>query len=152
MSVSPIPEGYHSITPYLIVKGAAAAMEYYKKAFGATEIMRMPDGKGKIMHAEMKIGTSRIMLADESPANNAYSPGHYSGSPITLMLYVEDVDATFAKAVAEGASIKRPLADQFYGDRTGGLTDPFGHRWYLGTHIRDVSREEMKEAMASMAS
>ena len=151
MSVSPIPEGYHSVTPYLIVKGAAAAIEFYKKAFGATELVRMPDGKGRVMHAEMQIGTSRIMLADEAPGINAYSPEHYNGSPITLMLYVEDVDATFAQAVEAGATVDRPLADQFYGDRTGGVIDPFGHKWYLATHVRDVSPAEMKEAMASMA-
>jgi PhnB protein len=151
MSVSAIPAGYHSVTPYLIVKGAAAAIEFYKNAFGATEIMRMPEGKGRIMHAEMQIGTSRIMLADESPQMNAYSPEHHNGSPVTLMLYVEDVDAVFAQAVAVGATVDRPLADQFYGDRTGGVTDPFGHKWYLGTHIKDVSPDEMKAAMASMA-
>lgn len=151
MSVSPIPEGYHSVTPYLIVKGAAAAIEFYKKAFGATELVRMPDGNGRVMHAEMQIGSSRIMLADESPAISAYSPEHHKGSPITLMLYVEDVDATFAQAVEAGATVDRPLADQFYGDRTGGVIDPFGHKWYLATHVRDVSPAEMKEAMASMA-
>lgn len=151
MSVKPIPEGYHSITPYLIVDGAAAAIAYYEKVFNATEVLRMPGPDGRIMHAEIQIGTSRLMLADEHPAIGAYAPAHFKGSPLHLMLYVEDVDSVFAKAVAEGAAVERPLADQFYGDRTGGIIDPFGHHWYLATHIKDVSPEEMN-ATASMTS
>src|SRR5450432_1818644 len=135
MPVKPIPDGYHSVTPYLITNGAATAIDFYKQAFGAVEIMRMPDASGRITHAELQIGTSRIMLADEAPGISAYSPQHYGGSPVTLLLYVEDVYATFAAAVEAGATVKRPLADQFYGDRTGGLEDPFGHSWYLATHI-----------------
>lgn len=121
--VKPIPDGYHTATPYLIVKGAAKAIDFYKKAFGATEIMRMGDGE-KIHHAEIKIGTSPIMLGDEFLEMDAISPETLGGSPITIMLYVEDVDAIFNAAVAAGAKVTKPLADQFYGDRTGGLTDP----------------------------
>ncbi|HEY0758632.1 MAG TPA: VOC family protein [Acidisarcina sp.] len=145
-TVSAIPDGYHSITPYLIVDGAVAAIEYYKAVFGATEVLRMPEAGGRIMHAEIQIGTSRLMLADEHPKMGAYAPAHFNGTPLHLMLYVEDVDGVFAKAVAEGAKVERPLADQFYGDRTGGIIDPFGHHWYLATHIRDVSMEEMQAA------
>jgi PhnB protein len=144
MPVKPIPEGYHSATPYLIVNGAARAIEFYKKAFRATELMRMADPGGKIMHAEIKIGDSPIMLADEVPQMGAKSPEAYGGSPITIMLYVEDVDSTVKQAVAAGAKLTRPVADQFYGDRTGGIKDPFGHEWYVATHKEDVPPEEMK--------
>ena len=154
MPVKPIPEGYHSATPYLIVNGAARAIEFYKKAFRATELMRMADPSGKIMHAEIKIGDSPIMLADEVPQMGAKSPEAYGGSPITIMLYVEDVDATVKQAVAAGAKLTRPVADQFYGDRTGGIKDPFGHEWYVATHKEDVPPEEMgvraAEAMRNM--
>lgn len=149
--VSFIPTGYHSVTPYLYIDGAAQAIEFYKKAFGATEVTRMPGAQGKIGHAELLIGDSHIMLADESEQMKAYSPKHYGGVSISLVVYVENVDAVFARAVDAGATIERPLADQFYGDRTGGVEDPFGHHWYLATHIKDVSPEEMKQAMNSMA-
>ena len=147
--VKPIPDGYHTATPYLIVKDAAKAIEFYKKAFGATELMRMGDGK-KIQHAEIKIGTSPIMLADECPEMQACSPETLGGSPVTIMLYVENVDAMFNQAVAAGATVQRPLADQFYGDRTGGLVDPFGHKWFVATHIEDVPQEELQKRAAAM--
>ena len=147
--VKPIPEGYHTATPYLIVKDAARAIEFYKKAFGATELMRMPGPGGKIGHAEIKIGDSPIMLADEVPGMGFRSPESLGGSPISILLYVEDVDVVFSEALAAGAKIQRPVADQFYGDRTGGVTDPFGHVWYIATHKEDVSPEEMKKRAAA---
>jgi len=144
--VKPIPAGYHSVTPYLIIDGAAAALDFYKKAFGAKETVRMPNG-GRIAHAEIVIGDSHVMLADENPEMGAQAPQSGTRTPVGIMLYVKDVDAVFKRAVAAGAQIERPLADQFYGDRTGGIIDPFGHRWYLGTHIEDVSPKEMKRRM-----
>ena len=152
-SVQPIPDGYHSVTPYLIIgKGKASqAIDFYARAFNAREVMRMPGPDGGIAHAEIQLGTSRIMLADEAPKMDAYGPDHYKGSPITLHVYVPDVDAITKQATAAGATVNRPLADQFYGDRTAGLTDPFGHRWYLSTHIRDVSQEEMEQHMHAAA-
>jgi PhnB protein len=145
----PIPEGYHNATPYLIVNDAAAAIEFYKTAFGAKELMRMPKPNGKIGHAEIKIGDSPIMLADEAPEVGARSPRTIGGSPVSIFLYVEDVDTTFNKAVKAGAKVQRPLADQFYGDRTGGIEDPFGHVWYVATHVEDVPPEEMKKRAAA---
>ncbi|MBS1955031.1 MAG: VOC family protein [Cyanobacteria bacterium SZAS-4] len=142
--VKPIPDGYHTATPYLICKGAAKAIDFYKKAFGAVELMRMGDND-KIHHAEIKIGNSPIMLADEFPEMKALSPLTLGGSPITIMLYVEDVDSLFKSAVDAGATVDKPLENQFYGDRTGGVTDPFGHKWYLATHIEDVSHEELEK-------
>ena len=147
--VKPIPEGYHTATPYLIVKDAARAIEFYKKAFGATELMRMPGTGGKIGHAEIKIGDSPIMLADEVPGMGFRSPESLGGSPISILLYVEDVDVVFSEALAAGAKVQRPVADQFYGDRSGGVTDPFGHVWYIATHKEDVSPEEMKKRVAA---
>ena len=144
-----IPDGYHSATPYLIVNDAAAAIEFYEKAFGATELMRMPKPNGKIGHAEIKIGDSPIMLADEAPEMGARSPRTIGGSPVRILLYVDDVDSTFTKAFNGGAKVKRPVADQFYGDRTGGVEDPFGHLWYIATHVEDVSPEEMKKRAAA---
>ena len=147
--VKPIPEGYHTATPYLIVKDAARAIEFYKKAFGATELMRMPGAGGKIGHAEIKIGDSPIMLADEVPGMGFRSPESLGGSPISILLYVEDVDVVFSEALAAGAKVQRPVADQFDGERTGGVTDPFGHVWYIATHKEDVSPEEMKKRAAA---
>lgn len=141
--VKPIPEGYHAVTPYLIIKGAAAALEFYKKAFEAVELLRMPNPDGRVGHAEIRIGDSIIMLADEHPEIGARSPETYGGTPVSILLYVEDVDAVFNRAVAAGAKVKRPVANQFYGDRMGGIVDPFGHKWYLATHVEDVSPEEM---------
>jgi PhnB protein len=152
-SVNPIPDGYHSVTPYLIIgKGRAGqAIDFYTRAFNAKEIMRMPMPEGTIGHAEIRLGDSVIMLADEAPKIDAYGPEHFKGSPITLHVYVPDVDATTKQATAAGATVVRPLADQFYGDRTVGLTDPFGHRWYFATHVRDVSKEEMEHHMHASA-
>ena len=136
--VKPIPEGYHTVTPYLIVAGAAAALAFYKKAFGATESMRLTGPGGKIGHAEIRIGDSHVMLADEVPEIGARGPRSFGGSPVTIFLYVEDVDATVDRAVAAGGKLVRPVKDQFYGDRSGGVEDPFGHVWYVATHIEDV--------------
>lgn len=141
--VKPIPEGYHSVTPYLIVRGAARALDFYKQAFGAIELLRMEAPDNRIGHAEILIGDSHIMLADEHPEMGAKSPETWGGSPVSLMLYVEDVDRVFDQAVKVGATVERPLADQFYGDRTGGLKDPFGHVWYVATHMEDVPPEEL---------
>lgn len=147
--VKPIPAGYHSITPYLIIDGAAAALDFYKRAFGAKETVRMPHGE-RIAHAEIVIGDSHVMLADENPEMGAHAPQPGTRTPVGMMLYVNDVDAVFKRAVAAGAQVERPLANQFYGDRTGGIIDPFGHRWYLGTHIEDVSPKEMKRRMQAI--
>ncbi|MGH9350695.1 MAG: VOC family protein [Terriglobia bacterium] len=147
--VKPIPEGYHTATPYLIVKGGASAIEFYKKAFGAKELLRMAQPDGRIGHAEIKIGDSTIMLADEHPEIGARSPQALGGSPVLIHLYVEAVDAVFNQAVAAGAKVQRPVQDEFYGDRSGGVVDPFGHVWYIATHTEDVSPEEMKKRAAA---
>jgi len=144
MAVKPIPDGYHSVTPYLIIGTAAEAIEFYKTAFGAIELMRMPAPGGKIGHAEIKIGDSPIMLADEFPEMGYKSPQTLGGSPVSIMIYVEDVDAVFDQAVGAGAKVQRPVKDQFYGDRMGTLEDPFGHVWHVSTHKEDVSAEEME--------
>jgi PhnB protein len=144
MAVKPIPDGYHAVTPYLIIKGAADAIEYYKRAFGATELFRFPTPDGKVGHAEIKIGDSPIMLADEYPDMGYKGPQTLGGSPTSIMIYVEDVDTIFNQAVAEGATIKEALQDKFYGDRMGTIIDPFGHRWHIATHKEDVSVEEMQ--------
>lgn len=150
-TVKAIPDGYHAITPYLIIKGAAEALEFYKKAFGATELFRMAQPDGKIGHAEIQIGDSRIMLADEFPEMSYVSPSTLGGSCVSIMLYVEDVDSIFNQAVAAGATEQRPLEDKFYGDRTGSLVDPFGHVWHVGTHQEDVTPEEMEKRLAAGA-
>ncbi|MFE7586487.1 VOC family protein [Streptomyces gardneri] len=154
MAVQPIPEGYPRITPYLCVDGAAAAIDFYVSVLGAVERMRMPAPGGIIGHAELTLGNSVIMLADEFPGIDFRSPKSVGGTPITLHLYVEDVDAVFAKALARGAKELSPVKDEFYGDRTGQLEDPFGHRWNLATHVEDVPEEEMekraKEALQSL--
>lgn len=147
--VEPIPAEYPGITPYLGVKDAAAAIEFYKKAFGATERMRLDAPGGKIGHAEVAIGNTIVMLADESPEYGNLSPQTLGGSTVRLHMYVENVDAFFDKAVAAGAKILIPIADQFYGDRSGRLEDPFGHVWLVSTHTEDVSPEEMERRMAS---
>lgn len=147
-NVKPIPEGYHSVTPYLIIKGAADAIEYYKNAFGATELFRM-EREGKIGHAEIKIGDSPIMLADEHPQMGAVSPKTLGGSPVGIMIYVNDVDTIFNQAIKLGGVQVKPLQDQFYGDRSGTLTDPFGHQWTVATHTEDVAPEEMEKRMAA---
>ena len=151
--VKPIPDGYHSVTPYLVVDGAAKAIDFYKKVFGATELMRMasPDG-GRIGHAELKIGDSPVMLADEHPEMNIRGPHAIGGTPVSLMVYVEDVDKVAKRALAAGAQELRPVVDQFYGDRSGTFLDPFGHMWTVSTHVEDVPPEEMeKRAAAAMA-
>jgi PhnB protein len=148
--VKPIPDGYHTITPYLIIRGAAQAMEFYAKAFGAKEQFKMPAPDGKIGHAEMRIGNSVIMLADENPAMGHKSPATLGGSPIGMMIYVEDCDAVFNQAVKAGAQVERPLTTQFYGDRNGGVKDPFGFSWYIATHVEDVSPEEMERRAKEM--
>jgi len=145
MAVKPIPDGYHSVTPYLILDDATRALEFYKKAFGAVELVRMAAPGGRIGHAEIRIGDSIVMLADESPQMNARSAKSFGGSPMFLMIYVENVDAVVAQAVAAGATVIRPIANQFYGDRSGGIDDPFGYHWYIATHVEDVPPEEMKK-------
>lgn len=152
MAVKPIPDGYHTATPYMIVKGAADAIAFYKAAFGATELMRMADPTGKVGHAEIRIGDSPIMLADEHPEIGAVGPQTLGGSTTSFLLYVEDVDAGFERAVAAGAKVVRPVRDQFYGDRSGTVEDPFGHKWTIATHTEDLSPEQMNErAQAEMA-
>jgi len=140
-----IPEGFRALTPYLIIQGAARAIEFYQQAFGAHELLRMPMPDGKLAHAEIEISDSRFMLADENPEFPARSPLSYGGTPVTLCLYVEDCDAVFARAVSLGAKTVRPLQDQFYGDRSGTLVDPFGHIWTIGTHKEDLSPEETQK-------
>jgi len=150
MAVKPVPEGYHTATPYLYVRGGVKALDFYKKAFGATELMRMEGPGGSIGHAEIKIGDSPIMLADESPEMGARSPESYGGSAVGLMLYVPNVDETVKRAVGAGAKLDRAVEDKFYGDRMGSIIDPFGHIWYIATHVEDVSPDEMKRRAEAM--
>jgi PhnB protein len=150
MAVKAIPAGYHSVTPYLIVSGAAQALDFYTRALGAKELVRMPGAEDKIMHAEIQIGDSIVMLADEFPEMGARSPQSIGGTPVGLCVYVENVDKLFEQAMAAGAKVERPLQDQFYGDRSGTVLDPFGHKWTLATHIEDVPPEEMERRMAAM--
>ena len=145
MAVKPIPDGYHSVTPYLVVKGAASAIDFYKKAFGAKELLRFPGPGGALMHAEIQIGDSPIMLADEMPGMPHRGPKSFGGTPVSIMLYVEDCDAVYKQALSAGAKSLREPADQFYGDRMAGVEDPFGFQWWLGTHIKDVSMEELQK-------
>ncbi|MGB7190802.1 MAG: VOC family protein [Acidobacteriaceae bacterium] len=144
MPVKPIPDGYHSIQPYLIVNNGAAALDFYAKAFGGKERFRM-EKDGRIGHAEIEIGDSCVMLADEQPEMGFRSPGHHSGSPVSLVLYVPDCDAVYNQALAAGAKSEREPADQFYGDRMATVLDPFGYKWHIATHIKDVSPEEMQQ-------
>ena len=148
MTVQAIPAGYETVTPYLIVHDAAAAIDYYTKAFGAVELMRFPDKDGRIHHAEIRIGRGVVMLADEVDGHKG--PRSLGGTPVSLMFYVDDVDAVHARAVAAGGKVTRPVADQFYGDRSGGITDPFGHTWWISTHKEDVSAAEMQKRMQAM--
>jgi PhnB protein len=143
MSVQPIPAGYHSVTPYLILKDATAAIEFYKRAFGATELMRLDGPGGTVAHAEVKIGDSPIMLSDEWPNHGILGPAARGGTTVGLMVYVEDCDAVFERAIAAGGTVDRPLENQFYGDRSGTIIDPFGHKWTIASHIEDVPPEEI---------
>jgi len=150
MKAKYIPDGYHTATPYLIVNGGARAIEFYKQAFGATEIIRIGSPGDKVGHAEIQIGDSRIMLADEFPEMDALGPKTIGGTPVGLMLYLEDCDSVVAKAVSLGAKVLKPVQDQFYGDRSGTVLDPFGHKWTIATHKEDLSVEEMKKRAAAM--
>ena len=150
MAVKPIPEGYPQVTPYLCVDRAADAIDFYSKVFGAKERMRMPAPEGKIGHAELQIGDSIIMLADEFPDMGALGPRSVGGTPVTISVYVEDVDAVYDRAVAGGAKPVRPVEDQFYGDRSGQFEDPFGHRWSVASHVEDVPPDEMQRRMQQM--
>ena len=149
-AVKPIPEGYPRVTPYLCVDGASAAIDFYSAVFGATERMRMPAPDGKVAHAELQFGDSVVALSDEYPELGARSPKAFGGSPVTMSVYVEDVDAIFERALKAGAKALRPVEDQFYGDRSGQFEDPFGHRWSVGTHVEDVSPEEMAKRAQAM--
>lgn len=148
--VEAIPKDMQTVTPHLVCDGAAAAIEFYKKAFNAVEAARMQTPDGKIMHAMVRIGDSNVMLVDEFPDYGSVGPKKLNGSPVTLHMYVADVDKTFAQAVAAGATVKMPLENQFWGDRYGQVTDPFGHHWSLATHVKDLTPEEMNAAMQSM--
>lgn len=148
--VKPIPDGYSTITPYLSIKGAADAIEFYKRAFGAKELMRLAQPDGRIGHAELQLGDSRVMLADEFPDMEFRSPLSIGGTPVTIHMYVDDVDAVVGQAVAAGAKLTRPVKDQFYGDRSGTLTDPYGHVWHVSTHKEDLSMEEINRRAAAL--
>ena len=149
-TVKPVPDGYSTVTPYLIIDGAAAAIDFYRRAFGAEELVRMPMPGGRVGHAEIQIGDSRVMLADEFPEMDARGPKSRGGTAVTILLYVSDCDAVFNRAVAAGAKVRKAMKDQFYGDRSGTLEDPFGHVWTVATHKEDVTPEEMKRRMQSM--
>ena len=151
MKPAPIPPGYDGVTPYLYIRGAAKALDFYKRAFGARELMRMDGPDGKIGHAEIAIGKAIVMLADESPAMDALSPETIGGTASSFLVYVPDVDAVFQQALKAGAKELSPVENKFYGDRMGMLTDPFGHQWAIGTHIEDVSPEEMGRRAAAQA-
>jgi PhnB protein len=150
--VKPIPDGFHSVTPYLFVRGAASALDFYKKVFGGTEIVRMVGPNGKIMHAEIRIGDSIVMLADENLQTGVMSPQTIGGFSVGMHVYVDNVDAVIQKAIDSGAKPLRPIKDQFYGDRSGSLLDPFGHMWSVATHVEDVSPEEMRKRMTAAMS
>ena len=151
MAVRHIPEGYSTVTPYLIVKGGSDALDFYKRAFGATELMRFATPDGRIAHAEIQIGNARIMLGDEQPDRGHRSPESLGGSGSGIMLYLEDVDQVFNRAIQAGAKALEPVQNQFYGDRSGTLADPFGHWWTIATHVEDVPPEEMERRARSMA-
>jgi len=145
-----IPQGYNTITPYLIINGAAKAIDYYKKVFGASVVVRMDGPNGRVQHAELQIGDSRIMLADENPAMGHSSATTIGASPVSLYVYIPDVDRVVELAASEGAKILKPVQDQFYGDRSGFIKDPFGHMWGIATHVEDVSPQEMEERMKKL--
>jgi PhnB protein len=148
MAVAAIPPGYHTVTPYLILKDAVKALDFYKRAFGATELFRLDAPDGTIAHAEVKIGDSPVMFGEEMEGHRG--PQSLGGTPVSLMIYVPDVDRMFAQAIAAGGKVVRPVADQFYGDRTGTLVDPFGHQWSIATHVEDVPAAEMESRMKKM--
>jgi PhnB protein len=148
MAVRAVPDGYYTVTPYLVVQGAARALEFYKQAFGATELMRIQGPDGRVGHAEIRVGNSVIMLSDENAAMGARGPRTLGGSPISILLYMENVDDRVAKALAAGAKLVRPVQDQFYGDRSGIIEDPFGHVWTIATHIEDIAPDEMERRAA----
>jgi PhnB protein len=148
--VQPIPEGMHSVTPHLICAGAADAIDFYKKAFGAVEVSRLPGPNGKLMHGAVRIGDSTVMLAEEMPEWKSFGPKALKGTSVVIHVYVPDVDAAFAKAVAAGATVRMPVTDMFWGDRYGQVEDPFGHLWSLATHTRDLTPEQIMQGMASM--
>jgi PhnB protein len=147
MAVKPIPAGYAGVTPYLIIRDAARAIDFYREAFGATEVLRLTYPDGRIAHAELRIGEGHVMLSEEMADRGFRGPLSFGGTPVSLLVYVEDVDAVFARAIAAGAENQRPVDDQFYGDRSGTLVDPFGHVWTIATHQRDMSPEAMQRAM-----
>ena len=149
-TVKPIPDGMHSLTPHLVCAGAADAIEFYKRAFNAVETARLPSPSGRLMHASVRIGDSTLMLVDEFPDMGSFGPKALKGSPVTIHLFVEDVDATITQAVAAGATLKMPAQDMFWGDRYGQLVDPFGHQWSVATHIQDLSPEQISAGMAKM--
>ena len=151
MAVKAVPDGYHTATPYLVVRGGARAMDFYKQAFGATEMMRMPMPDGKLAHAEIKIGDSVIMFADEAPERGATSPETVGGTASSLMLYVNDVDAVVKQAKSAGATEIEAVSNKFYGDRSGTIEDPFGHHWHVSTHVEDVPPEELARRAAALA-
>ena len=146
----PMPAGMHTVTPHIICAGAAEAIEFYKKAFGATEMFRLPGPDGKLMHGSIRIGNSAVMLAEENEKHGIFGPKHLKGSPVIIHLYVEDADAFVARAAEAGANVTMPVAEMFWGDRYGRLQDPFGHMWSVSTHVRDVTPDEMKQAVQSM--
>lgn len=150
MAAKPVPEGHHTVTPYLAINGGVEALEFYKKAFGATEVSKLLMPDGRLGHAEIKLGDSIIMLADEFPEYGGTSPQTLGGSPVSIHLYVEDVDTFFKQAVAAGAKERKPLMDQFYGDRSGQLEDPFGHLWWVATHKEDIPPEELQKRANAM--
>jgi PhnB protein len=150
-AVKPVPEGYPEISPYLIVDGAGAAIEFYGKVLGATERMRLPGPDGTIGHAELQLGDSLLMVADEAPQFGLRGPRAIGGTPVTISVYVEDVDGVVERAAQAGARVLRPVEDQFYGDRSGQFEDPFGHRWSVATHVEDISPEEMSRRAADLA-
>ena len=150
MAVKAIPEGYHTVTPYLTINGAAKAIDYYKRAFGATEVMRFPGPDGRIAHAEIQIGNSRVMLGDTNPQMQQRDPKALGGSSSGLMIYVNDVDAVFMRAFEAGGNVRDAVKDQFYGDRSGTFEDPFGHVWTVATHVEDVSEKELQKRMQQM--
>lgn len=147
-AVKPIPDGYPQVIPYLSVDGAEAAIDFYIKVFGATEKVRMPGPDGQIGHAELQIGDSLVMLADSNPDMGGKTPAELGGTPVTMMVYIEDVDAVFDRAIDAGATAERKVEDQFYGDRAGQFVDPFGHKWFIATHVEDISPEEMEKRAA----